>query len=152
MKLLHIAQTPSPNTLQIAQASFAAMQTYAGDEVHCISLSPTEVIPASLDDCGGLVLGTVENIGAMAGLTKDMFDRCYNQWLDAKQGLPVAFYIKAGLDGKATMRNLTAIAQALKWRLIAPPLILHGPYRDSMCEEAAQLSGQLAAGIDAGIY
>ena len=152
MKLLHIAQTPSPNALQIAQASFAAMQTYAGDEVHCISLSPTDVIPASLDDCGGLVLGTVENIGAMAGLTKDMFDRCYNHWLDAKQGLPVAFYIKAGLDGTATMRSLTAIAQALKWRLIAPPLILHGPYRDSMCEEAAQLSGQLAAGIDAGIY
>ena len=152
MKLLHIAQTPSPNALQIAQASFAAMQQYAGEDATCISLSPTEILPASLDDCGGLVLGTVENIGAMAGLTKDMFDRCYNQWLDAKQGLPVAFYIKAGLDGTATKRSLTAIAQALKWRLIAPPLILHGPFNDSMCEEAAQLSAQLAAGIDAGIY
>ena len=152
MKLLHIAQTPSPNALQIAQASFAAMQQYAGEDTTCISLAPTEILPASLDECDGLLLGTVENIGAMAGLTKDMFDRCYNQWLDAKQGLPVAFYIKAGLDGTATKRSLTAIAQALKWRLIAPPLILRGPFNDSMCEEAAQLSAQLAAGIDAGIY
>ncbi len=65
----------------------------------------------------------------MAGLTKDIFDRCYNDWLYHTDGLPVAFYIRAGLDGTATADTLGRFAHALRWRMVRPPLILKGDYQ-----------------------
>ena len=65
----------------------------------------------------------------MAGLTKDIFDRCYNDWLYHTDGLPVAFYIRAGLDGTAKADTLGRFAHALRWRMVLPPLILKGDYQ-----------------------
>ena len=152
MKFLQIAQTPSPNTQTIAQSSFDAMQSYCEAPAAFITKCPSQIIATDLKDIDGLVLGTLENIGALAGLTKDMFDRCYNDWLTYPEALPVAIYIRAGLDGRATKRSLTAIAQALKWKLIAPPIILHGAYEEAMCTQAAELSGALTAGVESGIF
>ena len=64
----------------------------------------------------------------MAGATKDMFDRCYNDWLDTTAALPVGIYIRAGLDGTATRRALNGICAGLKWRLVADPLVLCGAW------------------------
>ena len=152
MKFLQIAQTPSPNTKALADASFKAMQNYYEGEAKFISASPTDITSSDLADINGLVLGTIENIGALAGLTKDMFDRCYNDWLTFPEALPVAIYIRAGLDGTATSRSLEGIASALKWRLIAPPLILQGSYDEEMLSQVSSLSGALTAGVESGIF
>lgn len=152
MKFLQIAQTPSPNTKIIAKASFEAMQSYCETPATFITKCPTQIVAYDLADIDGLVLGTLENIGALAGLTKDMFDRCYNDWLAYPEGLAVAIYIRAGLDGTATKNSLLSLSQALNWRLIAPPLILHGPYDEVMCTQAAELSGALTAGVESGIF
>ena len=152
MKFLFIAQTPSDNTKAIAKTALAAMEEHASEASHIIFQSPTEVKANDIDDVDGLIIGTLENIGALSGLTKDMFDRCYNDWLDRKQGLPVALYIRAGLDGTATSRTLNSYANALSWRLIAPPVILHGPYDDQMTTDAADLAASLIAGVEAGIF
>ncbi|MGC6530699.1 MAG: flavodoxin family protein [Candidatus Puniceispirillaceae bacterium] len=152
MKFLFIAQTPSENTKAIAKTALAAMQDHASEASYILFQSPTQIKASDIDDIDGLILGTLENIGALSGLTKDMFDRCYNDWLDRKQGLPVAFYIRAGLDGTATSRTLNSYAKALSWRLIAPPLILHGSYDDQMPSDAAALAAGLIAGVEAGIF
>lgn len=152
MKFLQIAQTPSPNTKALARASFNAMQSYCEAEADFISACPTQITADDLAHIDGLVLGTIENIGALAGLTKDMFDRCYDDWLTFPEALPVALYIRAGLDGTATSRSLEAIASALKWRLIAPPLILQGRYDDEMLDKVSELSGALTAGVESGIF
>ncbi|MGC6517510.1 MAG: flavodoxin family protein [Candidatus Puniceispirillaceae bacterium] len=152
MRFLLIAQTPSENTKQLARAAYESMCTYAGDEHEVIQKAPTEVIASDLQGCDGLVLGTLENIGALSGLTKDMFDRCYNDWLGRHEGLAVAIYIRAGLDGTATKRTLISYANAQSWRLISPPLLLHGTYETSMCETTSELAGRLSAGVAAGIY
>lgn len=152
MRLYHITQTPSPNTIAIATAAQAALHHYAPETATVIMAQPTDFQADDLRNCDGLLLGTIENIGALAGLTKDLFDRCYNDWLGHCDGLPVGIYIRAGLDGTATSRTLTSYSKALGWRLIAPPLILHGTYDVSMTADAADLAGRLAAGIDAGIF
>ena len=36
----------------------------------------------------------------MSGLTKDFFDRCYDELKDKTEGLPIIYYVRAGLDGK----------------------------------------------------
>ena len=98
------------------------------------------------------MIGTTENIGYMAGATKDMFDRCYNDWLDHSEGKPVGIYIRAGLDGTATRRALDSIIGAQKWRLVAAPLILHGTWSDTYVDEVRDLAMGMAAGLDAGIF
>jgi NAD(P)H-dependent FMN reductase len=99
-----------------------------------------------------VIIGTTENIGYMAGATKDMFDRCYNDWLDHSDVKPVAIYIRAGLDGTATKRALTSICGGLKWRLVAEPLILYGDWNDGFCEQVGDLCLGVAVGLDAGIF
>ena len=152
MHVLLITQAPSPNTQALSQAALAAMRAYAGADTIISTKAPTEVSARDLDDVDGLVIGTLENIGALAGLTKDMFDRCYNDWLGRKEGLPVAFYIRAGLDGTATKRTLSSYAAALSWRLITAPVILHGTYEDVFIAQVEELGGMMVAGIEAGIY
>tara|TARA_B100000085_G_C18502951_1_gene496284 strand:+ start:545 stop:844 length:300 start_codon:yes stop_codon:yes gene_type:complete len=99
-----------------------------------------------------VLIGTTENIGYMAGATKDMFDRCYNDWLDRSEAKPVGVYIRAGLDGTATRRALESIIGAQRWRLVAAPLILHGDWSDGYPAEVEELAMGMAAGIDAGIF
>ena len=103
--LLFASHTPSTNTEKLATICAAEMLGYC-DDVTLIHKPPLEIVAADGLACDGLVIATTENIGYMAGLTKDMFDRCYNDWLYHTDGLPVAFYIRAGLDGTATAATL----------------------------------------------
>ena len=154
--LLIIAHTPSPNTAALAKAGIAACRDYNDDDdngdVETRCLSPFDITSTDIATADGVVLGTTENIGYMAGATKDMFDRCYNDWLDCTNGKPVAIYIRAGLDGTATKRALTSISGALSWRLVAEPLILHGDWNDAFCQDVANLCLGMVAGLDAGIF
>ena len=150
--LLIIAHAPSPNTIALAEAARrGVVQPDVGD-VTARLCSPFDITSSDLNGIDGLLLGTTENIGYMAGATKDMFDRCYNDWLDRHEGLPVAIYIRAGLDGTATRRALEGIVGAQRWRLVAPPLILHGDWSDTYPNEVGELAMGMAAGLDAGIF
>ena len=149
--LLIISHTPSQNTNALAKSACDGATTYAeGRPVHCYT--PLQVESEMLLQASGVILGTTENIGAMAGLTKDMFDRCYYDWLDQTMHLPNAVYVRAGQDGTATIRQLTGIISAMKWQLIQPVSLLKGTWQDSFCDEVHMLAGTMAAGLDAGLY
>ena len=91
------------------------------DDLNIIRKSCLEVRAEDVLGCDGVMISTTENIGYMAGLTKDVFDRCYNDWLGHTDGLAAAVYIRAGLDGTATKTGLSQITGSLKWRLVRPP-------------------------------
>ena len=150
--LLIIAHAPSPNTIALAEAARRGGSHPDVGDVTARLCSPFEITSVDLAAIDGLLLGTTENIGYMAGATKDMFDRCYNDWLGRYEGLPVGIYIRAGLDGTATRRALEAIVGAQRWRLVAPPLILHGDWSNSFPGEVEELAMGMAAGLDAGIF
>ena len=122
------------------------------DDLIIFHKSSVDVVSEDVLTCDGLLLATTENIGYMAGLTKDLFDRCYNEWLGNTDGLPAAVYIRAGLDGTATSRALSQIVGGLSWRLIRPPLILKGDYKQQFEEEVAELAGAFAAGLECGLF
>ena len=150
--LLIIAHAPSPNTQSLATAAEkGACHPDVGD-VTVRRLSPFDITCNDLMNADGVMIGTTENIGYMAGATKDMFDRCYNDWLDQTEAKPLAIYIRAGLDGTATRRSLESIASAQKWRLVAPVLILHGTWSDNYPQQVEELAMGMAAGLDAGIF
>ena len=153
--LLIIAHTPSPNTAALAKAGLDACLGYDGYDhggVRTRCLSPFDVTSPDLLAADALIIGTTENIGYMAGATKDMFDRCYNDWLDCTEAKPVALYIRAGLDGTATNRALSSICSGLKWRLVAEPLILKGDWDDRFTKDVADLCLGVAAGLGMGIF
>ena len=115
-------------------------------------MSPFEIRSSDVIESAAVIIGTTENIGYMAGATKDMFDRCYNDWLDSTTAKPVAFYIRAGLDGTATKSALLSICSGLKWRLIAEPLIAKGTWQNTFCGQVSELCLGIVHGIDSGIY
>ena len=122
------------------------------DDLIIFHKSSVDVVSEDVLTCDGLLLATTENIGYMAGLTKDLFDRCYNEWMGTTDGLPAAVYIRAGLDGTATSRVISQIAAGLSWRLIRPPLILRGDYTQQFEEDVAELGGAFSAGLETGVF
>ena len=122
------------------------------DDLIIFHKSSVDVVSKDVLTCDGLLLATTENIGYMAGLTKDLFDRCYNEWMGTTDGLPAAVYIRAGLDGTATSRALGQIVSGLGWRLIRPPLILRGDYTQQFEEDVAELGGAFSAGLETGVF
>ena len=150
--LLIIAHAPSANTAALARAALRGATHPDAGQVTAKLVSPFEVAADDLFAHDGIMIGTMENIGYMAGATKDLFDRCYDDWMDRHEGFPVGLYIRAGRDGTATRRALESIIGALRWRLVAAPLILHGDWQDRYCDDVAELSMGMAAGMDAGIF
>ena len=150
--LLIIAHAPSPNTSALAEAAVrgASHPDAGGLDVRLVS--PFDIEATHLFEADGVLIGTTENIGYMAGATKDMFDRSYNDWLDSTAAKPVAIYIRAGLDGTATKNALNSICSGLKWRLVAAPLIVRGNWQDSFCDQVSELCLGVVLGIDSGIY
>ncbi len=73
----------------------------------------------------GLIIVTPENLGSMAGMMKDFFDRVYYDLLDACNGKPYAIMVCAGSDGTGAVRQLERIATGLRLRAIAPALIIN---------------------------
>ena len=150
--LLIIAHAPSANTRALAEAALEGATDPEAGAIPTRLLSPFDVTAPDLFAADALLIGTTENIGYMAGATKDMFDRCYNDWLGATEAKPVAVYIRAALDGTATRRALESIIGAQKWRLVAAPLILHGDWSPTYPGEVRDLAMGMAAGLDAGIF
>ena len=149
--MLFISHAPSENTVALAGRCEAAMREMA-DNLRIMHKSSVQVTAGDVLRCDGLMLSTTENIGYMAGLTKDVFDRCYNDWLGHTDGLPAAFYIRAGLDGTATKKALSQMATSLNWRLVRPPLVLKGTYTEQFEDDVAEFGGAFAAGIEAGLF
>ncbi len=150
--LLIIAHTPSVNTQALADAALHGASSRDACDVSTRLISPFDVMADDLLGADGMILGTTENIGYMAGATKDMFDRCYNIWLGNTEAMPIGAYIRAGLDGTATKRALEGIFTAQKWRLVAAPIILHGEWSDNYLTQTEEMAKAIAVGLDAGIF
>jgi multimeric flavodoxin WrbA len=65
-----------------------------------------------------------ENLGSMAGMMKDFFDRTYYPVLGKTEGRPYAAMICAGSDGEGAASQIARIATGWRLRAIADPLIL----------------------------
>ncbi|MEO0393035.1 MAG: NAD(P)H-dependent oxidoreductase [Pseudomonadota bacterium] len=149
---LIIATDPSPNTKRLREAAFQAASDPVFDGVNVQLKTPQETMAEDVLAADGILIGTTENIGYMAGLTKDLFDRCFYAWEGKTDGLPVALYIRAGSDGTGTRRALEGIFTGLNWRVVQPILTLQGDWDVQFCPAISELAQAMAAGLDAGIY
>jgi NAD(P)H-dependent FMN reductase len=150
-KIIFISHSPSKNTKTLSDIVFNTVNSNDLN-INIELFSPLEISSESIKKSDGVIIGTTENFGYMAGATKDFFDRCYNELLDNTQGLPVFYYIRAGLDGEGTVRAIDKILLGLKWRQVLKPIVLKGNWNNNFKDKIAEASLNFAIGIQEGIY
>ena len=106
--ILFIHHSPSENTKKLSKLVENKIK-YITPNVNLKILNLIEANTSSLKEIDGLIIGTIENFGYMSGLTKDFFDRCYNDLKGKTEGLSVIYYIRAGLDGEGCKVALNKI-------------------------------------------
>jgi multimeric flavodoxin WrbA len=105
-RLLIVTHVPSPNTFRLREAVLEGARHPDVAGVEAVALSPFDAGAGDVLAAQAIILGTTENLGYMSGALKDFFDRSYYPCLELTQGLPYAFYVRAGRDGTGTCRGV----------------------------------------------
>ena len=80
-KIIFISHSPSKNTKTLSDIVFNTVNSNDLN-INIELFSPLEISSESIKKSDGVIIGTTENFGYMAGATKDFFDRCYNELLE----------------------------------------------------------------------
>ena len=117
-----------------------------------------DVVEAGIDDvlaADALVLCTPARFGALAGLTKDFFERIY-PWFDevpdVRPGLPYALVVRGASDASGAVRDVERIATGLRWRQVVAPVVAEGELTDAHLAAARETGATVAAGLSAGLW
>lgn len=105
-----------------AAAMARAVAAGAGADAHLIAAE--DATPDRLLAAAGYVFVCPENLGALSGAMKEMFDRCYYPLLGRIEGRPYATAIAAGSAGQGAEAQLDRIVTGWRLRRVAEPLIV----------------------------
>jgi multimeric flavodoxin WrbA len=112
---------------------------------------------ATIEDlfaCAGLVIGSPEYFGYMAGMVKDFFDRTYEAGRGKKEVLrkPYAVFISAGNDGSGALASIERICIGYPFKKVLDPVIAKGAINAEILSRCEELGKTIAAGCEARIY
>lgn len=134
----------------------------AGDGARLIAAADAQA--GDLLAAGGFLFICPENLGALSGQMKELFDRTYYPLLGQVEGRPYASIISAGSDGAGAQRQLDRIVTGWRLRRVAEPLIVNLAAQTpaeilaaktvpaSQLDLAAELGMALAQGLEHGIF
>lgn len=159
-RLLIVYHTQSGGTAQLAECAARGARTVGEAD-----LVVRRAVEATADDvlaADGLLIGSPENFGYMAGLVKDFFDRVFYPCEAAVAGRPYSVFICAGGDGTGAMREIDRIMTGWRMRKVHPGVIARrvggmagssrGHLDPSDLELVEELGATLAAGIALGAF
>lgn len=162
-RLLIVWWSATGGSRQLAEAAAAGAR--AGGGACQVDILPApEAGPEVMLAAGGYLFVAPENLGSLAGLMKDFFDRTYYPLLDRIAGRPYATLVCAGTDGQGAARQVARIATGWRLREVALPMIvltgaqtpeaILAPKRiaASRLQEAADLGAALAEGLALGVW
>lgn len=127
-------------------------------------VAANDVTPEALLAASGYLFVGPENLAALSGAMKEMFDRCYYPCLGRLEGRPYATIICAGSDGENAQRQLDRIATGWRLKRVADPLIVNTAAQTpdaimapksipaDRLAEVRDLGAALAEGLAAGIF
>jgi len=95
----------------------------AGEGAELLTAGLTQ--PADLLRAAGYLFVCPENLAAMTGVMKEMFDRCYYPLLGRIEGRPYATAIAAGSDGRGAQAQIDRIVTGWRLRRVADALIVN---------------------------
>jgi multimeric flavodoxin WrbA len=151
-RLLVVFHSRSGGTAAMTDAVVAGAND---DAIENVDVRVQRAFDTTVDDvraCNGIVLGTPENFGYMAGAIKDFFERIYYPLLEETPGLPYALFVKASTDGDGAVRSVERIVAGLRWKLMVPPVVVVGDLGPGDLERCQELGATIAAGLEAGMF
>jgi multimeric flavodoxin WrbA len=159
-RLLILHHSRTGGTAAMAEAAREA----AAGEAETVLLKAEEAGPDDLLAANGYIFAAPENLAALSGPMKDLFDRCYYPLLDRIQGRPFAMMVCAGTDGQGALRQMRRIATGWRLREVAEPVlvltgaqtpeaILAPKHLDEMqLAPCRELGAAMGAGLALGIF
>lgn len=144
--------------------SRALAEAAAGGADGARLVAADDVTPELLQTAGGYLFVGPENLAALSGAMKEMFDRCYYPCLGRIEGRPYATIICAGSDGENAQRQLDRIATGWRLKRVAEGVIVNTAAQTpeailapktiakDRLAEARDLGAALAEGLAAGIF
>ncbi|MFH1602454.1 MAG: NAD(P)H-dependent oxidoreductase [Pseudomonadota bacterium] len=160
--LLIVYHSMTGGTLQMAQA--AADGATGESEVRVRLLRAPEAAAVDLLEADGYIFGTPENLAAISGMLKDLFDRTFYAVLDRLNGRPYAALICAGSDGSNAARQIERIATGWRLKPVAPALIVctHAQSPEAILRpkqigaedlnQCREIGAAMAAGLALGVF
>ena len=149
-----------------ARAMAEAAALGAGEEtgVTVDLVSADVILAADLLAADGYIFAGPENLGALTGEMKAVFDRTYYQVIDQVISRPYGHLIAAGSDGTGAARQLARIVTGWRLKPIAEPIIhcTHAQTAEAIMATKHMTSGSLkpchdlgaamAAGLALGVF
>lgn len=150
--ILIVYHSQGGNTLSMAQE--VARGAASIPNIRVLLKKAGETQAKDLLDCDGLILGSPEYFGYMAGALKDLFDRTYEELRGHPRILrkPYAVFISAGNDGQGALRSIERICIGYQFRKVQPALVAKGPITREILVRCRELGQAIAAGCEAGIF
>ncbi|MCZ2175785.1 MAG: NAD(P)H-dependent oxidoreductase [Burkholderiales bacterium] len=149
-RLLILYHSQGGRTAALAEAVLRGARR--ATETETVMKRAGEATLADLLDCHGLIVGTPENFGYMAGMVKDFFDRTYYPAEGKTVGLPYALFVSAGNDGTGAVTQIDRIATGYGWKRVAEPLIARQEVTDANLAACEELGEAMASGVALGIF
>ena len=141
--LLVVHHTSSPTLQALLEAVRAGAALVDGVDV--VSRPALAAGPADLLAADGVLLGTPAYMGYMSGALKHFFDNVYYPCLEATVGTPYALYVHGQNNTDGAVRSVEQVTTALRWKPVAPPLVVLGEPTREQLEACTELGGTLAA-------
>jgi len=91
----------------------------------CTLLRAEQTSADDLLAAAGYLFVCPENLGAMSGAMKELFDRSYYPLLGRIEGRPYATIIAAGSDGRGAQAQIDRIVTGWRLRRVAEPMIVN---------------------------
>ena len=151
-QLLIIYHSQSGNTRRMALAVADGAGEIEGLAVQV--RTARQITSEELLACDGLVLGSPEYFGYMAGGLKDLFDRTYETLRGHPKIFrkPYAAFISAGNDGSGALQSIERICTGFQFKKVQAPVMARGPIDEVALEACRELGRTMAAGLEADIF
>ncbi len=161
-RLAIICYSRTGGSRQLAEA--ARDGALAAGDVDVRFLTAAETEADDLLSADGYLFACPENLAAIAGVMKAMFDRTYYDVLGKVEGRPYAALICAGSDGENAQRQLERIATG--WRLkrvvetqitnvgaqTPEEIMAEKVIEEAELAKARETGATLAAGLEMGVF
>lgn len=145
-----IYHSQSGNALALARAAAEGVSANSGLAVRLYPALESGL--DALTTSAAVIFATPENFGTISGGLKDFFDRTYYPAEPLKLNKPYALLVSAGNDGRGAVRDVERIASGYPLRKVAEAVIVRGEITRQTLEQAHELGGAVACGVELGIF
>ena len=152
VRILVLYHSQGGKTLAMAEQAARGVNDIEGAQAALKNAAQADL--GDLLACQGLIVGSPEYFGYMAGRIKDFFDRTYEQarGLSGVFRKPYSIFICAGNDGSGALAAIERICLGYQFKKVFEPVVCRGGPGPEIMAACFEMGQTLAAGCQAGIY